>query len=56
MSAIDFNMDIKREKNEKGDRVSDHHVREVLAVQNVLTTDDHAGDEVFESPGPNHRR
>ena len=37
MSAIDFKMDLQREPDPKGDRVIDHDVGQVPAVQDVLT-------------------
>ena len=41
MSAIDFKMDIEREPHDKGDRVLDHDVGQVPALQDLLTG--HAG-------------
>jgi cyanate lyase len=36
MSAIDFEMQIEREPNAKGDKGQDRHVREVLTLQTLL--------------------
>ena len=43
MSAIDFNMTMEREANNKGDRVQARHVGQVPAVQILRQRRDHPG-------------